>query len=81
MATSLGVADAITRGSLSPFDLSLWQRIFQHTFGRTVDEELKEGGRSIWKVNAQWESLPSNRRFIFIEREQELQLRSWELHD
>jgi hypothetical protein len=66
-ATSLTVADAITQGGLSLSDSSMWQHIFKHTFGRSINCELEERGRSVWKIDAHWETLPRN-RFVFFKQ-------------
>ncbi|KIM76293.1 hypothetical protein PILCRDRAFT_650461 [Piloderma croceum F 1598] len=80
VATSLGIADAITQCDLPSYDLSLWKKIFLRTFNRTITQEFAEGGRTVWKVDGQWirsrDIHPRDQRFVFVERGQHRSLRS-----
>ena len=80
VATSLGIADAITRCDLPSHDLSLWEEIFLRSFSRTIAQEFVEVGRTVWKVDGQWirsrDTHPRDQRFVFVERGQQGLLRS-----
>lgn len=82
---SFTIADAITRlrdiGTIwmSSHDFALWNTIFEHTFGRSVEEELHQDGlrQTVWNVDGRWTGWESddefegqNERFTLVVREE-----------
>jgi hypothetical protein len=74
VATSLGIADAISQCDLPSYDLSLWKEIFLRTFNRTIAQEFAEAGRTVWNVDGRWirsrDIHPRDQRFVFVEQGQ-----------
>jgi hypothetical protein len=66
--TSLGIAHAITHIGLNAHDLLTWESIFQHTFYRSIAEQLDDGRETVWIVDAQQDAVTS--RFTFVDSRQ-----------
>jgi len=52
--TTFAIAGTLSEARLSSADLLIWKTIFHHTFGRSIDEEFAEAGRTVWHVDAGW---------------------------
>jgi hypothetical protein len=67
--TSLGIAHAITHIGLNAHDLLMWESIFQHTFHRSIAEQLDDGRETVWIVDARQDAVTS--RFTFVDSRQQ----------